>query len=79
MEKVGESIPLSQIMSMGKEEAFLESPVFLDLDGKAHMKILAPSHPGKYTTLLLFIIRDSEWFGPEDMEDVMFVEYEVVE
>ena len=77
MEKVGESIPESQMMSMGKEIPFMESPIFLNQTGFAHMKLLAPSKTGKYVTLVMFIQRNSDWFGPEDMYDVTFVEYEV--
>jgi len=77
MERVGESIPESQMMSMGKEIPFMEAPIFLNQTGFTHMKLLTPSKAGKYITMIMFIERNSDWFGPEDMYDVAFVEYDV--
>ncbi len=76
-ERIGESIPESQMMGQGPE-TYMESPILIDQSQqKAHLKMLASYNPGNYTAMMMFIERDSEWFGPEDMRDVIFIDYDV--
>jgi len=80
LERIGTSIPISQMMSGGKSENWYDSPIYLKKGGNAtHMKILAADKPGDYTAVIMFIEEGSTWFGPEDMADVIFVNYAVQE
>lgn len=80
LERIGSSIPISQMMSGGKSENWYESPIYLKKGGDStHIKILAADKPGDYTAVIMFVEEGSTWFGPEDMADVIFVNYEVQE
>jgi hypothetical protein len=80
IDRIGSSVSISQMMGGKKSESWYESPIYLRKDGvDTHMKILAKKNTGDYTAVLMFIEEDSTWYGPEDMQDVVFMDYEVVQ
>ena len=80
MARIGSSVSMSQMVGGKMSEDFYESPIYLRKDGEnTHIKILARKQPGSYTAVLMFTGQESSWYGPEDMQSVVFVDYEVVE
>lgn len=80
LEKVGNGISMNQMMGGGSEsgkEDWYESPIYFEPDNSVHSAILARDRKASFFAMVPIITKGSQWYGPEDFDDVVFIEYKV--
>jgi hypothetical protein len=80
LEKTGEAVPESQMMSGGPESgkmSWYENKIFFNETGFTHIKILARKQSGNYLILVPFIEKSGDWMGSENFHEIGTMEYKV--